>query len=250
MLTDVSILVTTFWRPGYLRECLKGIRANLPECEICVTSDDDLFTNAEGEYWDNWNTLPFDSGLTAKRNAAVNLSTRKYSLLAADDFNFAPLYVREGIERMVATLDAHPEVDVVVGTYNNKKYEGYLEYVPGEYIAEHRKKSDELPIFLKPYPAWKIDIGINYFLARTDVLREVPWDENIRPIGGEHGDWFLQMKRAGKTVVFVEGCKIEALEDRPEWRHLEYLSHRRRAQYGHQIMLKKWGVKEYREGLG
>ena len=248
MLTDVSILVTTFWRPGYLRECLRSIRGDLRECEICVSSDDDLYTRASPLDWDHWKILPFDSGLTAKRNAAVNLATRKYSLLAADDFNFTPLYVREGIERMIETLDAHPEVDVVVGTYNNKKYEGYLEYVPGEYIAEHPRAG--LPIFLKPYPAWKIDIGINYFLARTEVLREVPWDETIRPIGGEHGDWFLQMKLAGKNVVFVEGCKIEALEDRPEWRHLEYLSHRCRAQYGHQIMLKKWGVKEYREGLG
>ena len=248
MLTDVSILVTTFWRPGYLHECLKGIRANLPECEICVASDDNFFTRAESEYWDQWDVLAFDSGLTAKRNAAVNLASRKYSLLAADDFNFAPLYVREGVEKMVETLDAHPEVDVVVGTYNNKKYEGYLEYVPGEYIAEHPRAG--LPIFLKPYPAWKIDIGINYFLARTDVLREIRWDESIRPIGGEHGDWFLQMKCAGKTVVFVEGCNIEAQEDRPEWRHLEYLRYRRRALFGHNIMLKKWNVKEYREGLG
>lgn len=239
----MTILVTTFLRPGFLKACLKGIEANLPECRVAVACDDETTPRDWGVA--GWSQIPFDSGLTAKRNAAVQVTTTKYALLGSDDYDFSKPEVREGIERMVATLDEHPEIDVVVGTYNDMPYEGKLEYRPGEYIMEHRKRPSELPTFLKPYPGWKIEMGINYFLARTEVLREVPWDESIRPIGGEHGDWFMCMKQAGKYIAFVPGCNIHATEDNHEWRHPDYFKYRNRAQLGHQAMLKKWGIKDY-----
>jgi hypothetical protein len=245
MLSDVTILVTTFLRPGFLRATLKDISANLPECKVSVASDDD--DPAFPLSGVDWTVLPFDSGLTAKRNAAVSKATTKYALLGSDDYDFSKPFVREGIERMVVTLDDHPEVDVVVGTYNGMRYEGHLQFVPGEYIMEHRLRPSQPPMFLKPYPGWKIEMGINYFLARTEVLREVPWDERVRPIGGEHGDWFTDMKLANKVIVFVKDCNIEA-KQAPEgesWAHPDYGKYRRRAQMGHEAMLKKHGIKDY-----
>lgn len=235
MLNDVSILITTFWRPGYLRTCLQGIHQNLPECEVCVACDDDNFYSAPTS--DRWKILPFDSGLTVKRNAAVALATRKYSLLGCDDYDFSTPEARAGIERMVNVLDAWSDVDVVVGTYNGKAYEGLLEHKPGEYIREHR---------IKPEGITKIDIGVNYFLARTDVLREVPWDENIRPIGGEHGDWFMMIKQARKRVIFVPGCHITSFTLEGENAiHRDYRKMRNRAWMGHEVMLKKWNIKRW-----
>jgi hypothetical protein len=38
-LHDVTILITSFLRPGYLRDCLAGIRRNLPECKVIVVDD-------------------------------------------------------------------------------------------------------------------------------------------------------------------------------------------------------------------
>jgi len=241
-LSDVTILITSFLRAGCLRHCLQSISENLPECAVSIACDDNMLP------WPgySWAYLPFDSGLTVKRNAAVKNTKTKYALLACDDFNFFEPSVKEGIERMADTLDAHPEVDVVVGTYNQKEYEGFLEWKPGEYIKEHRLQRDyTIPVCEEPYPAWKIDIGINYFLARTGVLREIPWDETIRPIGGEHGDWFLQMKQAGKLVVFVPGCPITSFPRNIEWEHPDYMKYRRRAMMGHEIFLKKRGVKRY-----
>ncbi len=236
MLSDVTILVTTFLRPGYLGECLRGIAENLPECKAVVAADDCDLTWNKYLPNDQWIQLPFDSGLTAKRNATVNLSKTVYSLLASDDFDFRS--TREGIEKMVLFLDQNPDVDVVVGRVNNKEYEGLLEYVPGEYIKEHRVK----PMHSGPT---QIDIGINYFLARTEVLREVPWDEGIRPIGGEHADWFLSMKQAGMRVVFLPGVNITTMLYNPKWQHPDYKAYRRRAQQGHELFLKKRGVKRY-----
>lgn len=235
MLDKVSILITTFWRPGYLRHCLNGIHANLPECEVCVACDDDSFNSAPTS--DRWKFLPFDSGLTPKRNAAVSLATREYALLGCDDFDFSTLEARLGVERMVSVLNAWPDVDVVVGTYNDKKYEGMLEYVPGEYIREHRINTGTLVVA-------KIDIGVNYFLARTEFLRKFPWDEKIRPIGGEHGDWFMTLKQAGRTVVWVRDCNIRSFSY-AGGAHPEYSKMRWRAQIGHEEMLKKWNIKRW-----
>lgn len=241
--SDITILITTFLRPGYLRECLRGIRVNLPECDIAIACDDDV-THVPPDAHVSFVRLPFDRGLCAKRNAAVKLAHwTKYCLLGCDDFDFSTPAAREGIFKMKRVLEEHPDVDVVVGTYNGKRYEGDLEYVPGEYIREHLLRG--LPYCLKPYPIWKIDIGVNYFLARTRVLEEVPWDESIRPIGGEHGDWFLSMKEAGKSVVFIKDCHITTLPDHPEWRDPLYPMFRRRAYYGHEIFLKKRNIKNY-----
>ena len=247
LLSDVTILVTTFYRPGFLHECMKDLRANLPECEVAISCDDGGWTKNKYVPNDRWVELPFDTGLTAKRNACVSITKTKYALLGSDDYNFQPTWVRTGIERMIATLDAHPDIDVVVGTYNGMRYEGTLEHIPGEYIMEHRIKLSHPVLYEFPYPCKKIEMGINYFLARTQVLRDVPWDERVRPIGGEHGDWFMDMKVAGKCIVFVDECCIEnkPASKCPDFVHKDYIKYRRRAQMGHDAMLKKWGIKEY-----
>jgi hypothetical protein len=120
-----------------------------------------------------------------------------------------------------------------------------LEYVPGSHIKETR---------LEPCPGLEfycVDLTVNYFLARTN--RIIPWDETIRPIGGEHGDWFLSMKEAGRKVVWVPGVNITALtlgtgegQVRPPGQDYRYNGFRRRAyQCGHTIFKKKRNIVDY-----
>lgn len=246
-LSKVTIAIPTFLRPGYLGACVSSIFKSLPECKIAIACDDTLTP----EPWPNeklkFVRLPFDTGLTAKRNHAVQMVETEYTLIACDDFDFSNLSTRRGIENMIRVLDEHKEIDVAVGTYNDKKYEGTLLYVPGEYIAERRIYSYQHLGEWNRWGAIKIDIGINYFLARTKVLREVPWDETIRPIGGEHADWFMTMKDYGKTVAWVPNCPVWAFERNDFWMSPEYRSYRRRAYMGHQLFMEKWDIKRYIE---
>lgn len=249
-LSKVTIVITTFLRPGYLHNCLVGIKSQLPECSIVVACDDGGYTDLS--VYSPFEKLkciqlPFDSGLTEKRNRAVELVETPYTLIASDDFDFSPASVRDGIERMVCVLDMNSEIDVVCGTYNDKKYEGVLEYKPGEYIAERRVLicQHSTPQWRVP-PAYKIDLGINYFLACTMALRAVPWDETIRPIGGEHADWFMMMKDYGKIVAWTPNAEIHSFERNKAWEHPDYRSYRWRAALtGHKRFLEKWGVKRY-----
>lgn len=244
MLSDVTIIVPTFHRRGYLRDCLRILEENLPECDVVVASDDGTAPFPQmHKAW--WISLPYDSGLTAKRNAAVNLVGTKYALIASDDFDFSSPEARKGVIEMAMVLKYNTNVDVVAGRVNNKPYEGNLEYVPGEYIKEHRTHKGLMPFILKPLTLWKIDIAANYFLARTEVLKEIPWDEEIRPIGGEHVDFFLDLKAANKVVAYLPFANVDTFPYQPIKQHPMYRDFRRRAYIGHEQMMKKRKIKRY-----
>lgn len=161
-------------------------------------------------------------------------------MLGSDDFNFGTPEARDGIERLLDVLEAHSEIDIASGRHNNLPYEGFMHVEPGRYIKETR-------LVPNGEPFQKCDLTVNYLLARTTTLRDVPWDEDIVPIGGEHGQFFLDLKEAGKTVVWVPGVNIDALpgelsaQNDPRYWQLRG----RAAKTGHRIFLAKRGVRDY-----
>ena len=230
-LSEVTILITSFLRPGYLSACLDGIKRNLAECKVIVIDDGGM--TGEGII-----SLPFDSGLSAKRNAGVKATTTPYLLMGTDDFDFSTREAREGIERMLHVLKTNPDIDIAGGRYNGQAYEGYLSVAPGQYIAQSR-----VPI--SPTGITKCDLIVNYFMARTESILPYPWDERMK-IGGEHGDWFLTLKDAGLHVVLVSGVHIRTQPVNPAHEDRRYGSFRNRAKnLGHRIFLKKRGVSEF-----
>ncbi|HSZ60713.1 MAG TPA: glycosyltransferase [Terriglobales bacterium] len=246
---DITILITSFLRPGYLKDCLAGIEKNLPDCEVIVA--DDSGDQPPGNETDRrFIHLPFDSGLSAKRNAGVKACNTKYLLMGSDDLDFSTVEVREGIEKLLRVLDEHPMVDVAGGHHNNQQYEGFLEMSPGSYIKESRLFSANNPretrqLLSQEYEVYKVDLIVNYFLARTQSIRQFPWDERMK-IGGEHGDWFLTLKNAGKNVVWVSGVNINELPRDPTKEHADYATYRGRAlSLGHRIFLEKRGIRYY-----
>lgn len=255
-LSDVTILTTTFLRDGCLLECLKRIRKNLPEVHNVVVddgypSDDKQHAVCALRGWnDDYVLLPFDSGLPAKRNAGAKEVRTKYLLMGCDDFDFSISEARTGIEKLVTVLDNNPNIDVASGRRGYEPYEGFLEIIPGQYIKETRlscpNKSGKYEGWTKEF--YKVDLTVNYFLARTEVVRMFPWDERMK-IGGEHGDWFLDLKEASRHVVWVPGVNINEFQV-PQGIHQDYNRYRSRAvSLGHRIFLEKRGVKDYK-GFG
>lgn len=247
-LNDVTILTTTFLRDGCLYECIDRIRKHLPEVSN-VIADDGYFDDKKWAFIRNlekagheYCVLPFDSGLPAKRNDGAKRVKTKYLLMGCDDFDFRHYEARPGIEKLVNILDQHPEIDVASGRRANEPYEGFLSIVPGQYIQETRLR----PNGAQEY--YKVDLTVNYFLARTEIVRRFPWDERMK-IGGEHGDWFLDLKEAGRHVVWVPGVNITEFNV-ANGTHPKYHWFRGRAvNLGHKIFLEKRGVKDYK-GFG
>ena len=242
-LSDVAIAITSLWRHGYLRSCLNGIVKNLPEVVVMVAddSDTDLCAKIVG------NTcirLSHDAGLSAKRNAIVRSCQKPLLLLACDDFDFSTPEARLGVEKLARVLDENPEVDVAGGRVDGRAYEGFLEYVPGEHIRELPFLSDNSEKSKLFYP---VDLTVNYFLARVDTIKAFPWPEEMR-IGGEHVCFFLDLKQAGKRVVWVPGVNVNTfhLPPTPDVQDPRYYGFRRRAiSLGHPLMKKRYNITKY-----
>jgi glycosyltransferase involved in cell wall biosynthesis len=237
-LSEVTILISTFLRPLYLAKALADAKRTLPECHILVVDDSheyDDFPVARPRFADSYYLLPFDSGLSAKRNAGVRECETKYLLLSCDDF-LHDEEARKGILKLLDVLDGDPEIAVAGGRVDNQPYEGFLEYQPGEYIRERRLENGHLKVA-------QVDITINYFLARVDLIRDTPWPEEMK-IGGEHGAFFLDLKLKGRKVVWVSGVNIKTFQVHggmdPRYRDL-----RRRSSIGHELMKQRYGIKEY-----
>jgi hypothetical protein len=240
-LSDTAIAITSLWRHGYLSACLAGIAKNLPEVSVIVAddSDTDICSNIAGS---DCIKMEFDSGLSAKRNAIVKACTKPMILLACDDVDFSTSQARQGVEKLVEVLDRYPEIDVAGGRVNNKCYEGFLEY-SSDFIREHLLNSYDCCTenFVS------VDITVNYFLARTEILRRFPWPKEMK-IGGEHVCLFLDLKLAGRKVVWVPGVNIDTLHlgtgsDVQDPRYREF--RKRAIDLGHPLMKKRYNISSY-----
>jgi hypothetical protein len=243
-LSDVTAVVTAGSRPGYLDHMLMGMRRCLPEVQVIVVSDDGYRNNFVPNIL--WHDLEPGTFLTRKRNQGVSLVGTKYTLMLTDDFEI-DMSTRAIVVRMANILDMYTKPDVIAGSFIGRPYEGFLKVVKGEYIRAYSLNMDaEMPFTNGRQKLWKVDMAANFFLARTNTLVAVPWDERIGPIGGEHADWYLDMKAAGKMVVWSPGLNIneqpkDLTKEQPHYGPMR----KNRVWEGHSLMLKKRGVKRY-----
>lgn len=267
-LADISIAIPSFLRLGYLFECLRHIMRNLPECQVIVADDSIENPSVILDYQTIAHTapscvtiensvekkafpvlrLPFDSGLSAKRNAIVSACQTKYLLLFCDDFK-ADEECRAGVLRLGEVLDQWPDIALAAGRVDKKPYEAMLEYVPGSHIRETRVQIAHAndPSACNGRPAWTpVDLAINYFLARTEKLLACPWPEDIRPIGGEHCAFYLNAKMKGYRTVFVHGVNVKTLTLGAEAQDPRYPEMRSRAYAtGHAAMKRHYNIEKF-----
>jgi hypothetical protein len=186
--------------------------------------------------------LPKDSGFGAKANAAIPFFDRPYVLIGSDDFNFDDHNVRRGIERMVAVLDHDPEVSVASGRVDNRPYEKLLEI--GDDWAKERsgfrgsKRTKGIDYQF-------CDLTVNYCLVRREVFDVVRWDDDVKIGGGEHGAWFIDLKRAGFKTALVSGVSVREFPANPSWRHRDYLALRGRARDPQRPCYIRRGINHY-----
>lgn len=250
MLSDISILITTFLRDGYLFDCVNSISKNLPECEIVVVDDGkrsttkDIFYDKILQEKHTVAYMDFDSGLSAKRNRGVELATRKYVLLGCDDFDFSTIESRIGISLLSDILDKSDSISIASGHVNNHPYEGFLNLENGVLTETSLCSTDPFEM-IDGYKVYPVDLSVNYFLARKEVLLDNPWDARMK-IGGEHGDFFLQLKRKNIKTVLVPGVNVNTFVENKTKVDPTYSQYRGRArELGHKIYLEKNGITKF-----
>ena len=248
-LSRVGILIKTFLRDEHLLRCLAGIQRTLPDAQVIVVDDGHAssqkiyLAGQMARHGHIFEPMPFDSGFGAKSNRGVELCKREYVLIGSDDFDFGQPCIRGYVEKMVAVLDALPAVGVASGRVNGRPYEATLE-IGDDYVREHQGYSGEGEVNGIKYRY--CDLTVNFSLVRRSVFEKVKWDSDVKIGGGEHGSWFVDLKRSGWKTVYLPGVNINEMPEPEQWRfrHL-YPTFRGRAKAPGRICLKRRGISTY-----
>ncbi|XP_019411942.1 PREDICTED: beta-1,4 N-acetylgalactosaminyltransferase 1 [Crocodylus porosus] len=221
---NISALVTvatkTFLRYDKLRALIASVRRFYPSITIVVADDSPQPERLVGPHLEHY-LMPFGKGWFAGRNLAISQVATKYVLWVDDDFIFTP---RTRLEKLVDVLEK-TSLDLVGGAVRE---------ITG-YSATYRHKISIEPggpegDCLRVVPGWHHPIAgfpgcvvadgvINFFLARTDKVRQVGFDPRLSRVA--HIEFFID----GLGVLHVGSCEDVVVDHasklRLPWRQTE-----------------------------
>lgn len=187
-LADVTAVIKTFERPRRCQALIDSIRAQHPDLRIIVVDDSAQpggFRGAETI------ALPFDSGVSAGRNAGLAAVETPFFLNLDDDFVF---YRGTGLAAAARLLRDLPVVGIMGGAVTN------LPLYRGNRSLGRRLYPTGAASLAAPGtrigPLEVSDKVSNFFLARTEAVRSVGWDPRLKRL--DHADFFSRAK--GRVV--------------------------------------------------
>lgn len=204
---NTTAIIISFLRPQYTLECIKSLKKEAPDIKILVGENgnfnkdiDKLCKEVGAEYIQ----LPYDSGVCVARNELIKRVNTKYVLVGDDDF----YYTSEAkISEMEAFLDGNDSFDLIGGRVKQygivKNYQGFIQKNK-DHFKSFPINVDEVEYSIDDNSRLRFtsaDLVFNFFVARTDKIKKVPWDEEIK-VAYEHFSWFYDFKLAGGKVAF------------------------------------------------
>ena len=236
---DLTFIIKTLLRPESLACLLRGLRRQYPDVPVLVADD----AKDRGPARTVCNAfhaihvpLGYDAGLSAGRNAMVDLVETDYLCTMDDDFVFTNA---TDIEKLLS-LARSPIFQLATGTVlqmgTEVHFEGRL------WIQDRTMHLRSLRARRgKPIP---VDIGWNFFVAETAKVREVRWDDRLKIC--EHHDFFIRWRQAGYRCVYHPGVIIDHRpETNPQYSELR---HGRNHEYW-ALMQEKHGFQEVKGNL-
>jgi len=218
----IAIIYTTFLRSELAMNTISSIISNwIPNSKLFIGDQNKI----AGKIYDvNLNfeifSLPFDCGLSYARNYLINKANEegyKYCLITADSIEF------NSIANLQPVIDFMKKDDLtaLVGFKLNNRvsWEYLMELVPGKHFN-----------LIKPTETIE-DNGIkytecnivkNFFLAKTEALLNVPWDNALKM--HEHEDFFWRLKQKTYKVFYTDYFSANYIDFKPP----EYLKYRQR----------------------
>jgi GT2 family glycosyltransferase len=198
---EISLIIKTFERPPVLERLLVSILASpAADLPILVADDSrrpggiDLPGRGDIRYFE----LPYDAGLACGRNFLIDRVSTPYCVLLDDDFLFLPGTRLEILLDLVRNRGFDLAGGAIEGLVHGRPGYGNIELADGALAirpgAPPRAHVNGLPVY---------DMVSNFFLAKTDTLRAVRWDERFK-IYGEHTDFFLRYSRVYKVTFTGE----------------------------------------------
>lgn len=186
----VTIATKTFLRYDKLKDLIDSIRQFYPTIPIVIADDNEHPQSVTGPHIEQY-IMPFGKGWFAGRNLAVSQVATKYVLWVDDDFIFTS---NTKLEKMVEILEK-TTLDLVGGAV--REVTGYTAtYRHTISVEEGGEDGDCLHMrnghhhVIEGYPNCVVaDAVINFFMAKTDKVRQVGFDPRMSRTG--HLEFFV-----------------------------------------------------------
>lgn len=198
MKENVTFIYKSFERQTMAKQLYRNIQKYYPGVKVIIADDSSKPLKLNDQYLEVIQ-LPFNSGLSYGLNRALEKVTTPFVIRMDDDELLTP-YTQ--FDEQLRFLFNHPEVDLVSSLFLNSPCTKPLQEVAMQYYKQ--PMSDAPKPLLIPHLT-QIDenhivVGKaeNVFIARTDKLKQVGYDDNIRMI--DHREFFF---RAAGVIVSV-----------------------------------------------
>ena len=204
---QTTFIIKTFERPEKLFVLLKSIDKFYPEVPVIIIDDSKKPIKKEWLPHIQYVYTEYDIGVSEGKNRAVKLVKTKYFVPIDDDFEFTE---QTHIEVFVTLLQKY-NFDLIGGrvcdfghSYSN--FTGFLKiYRKVLYTCLHKFSSD-VP------DAVPVDITVNFFLAKTDVIQKNPWDSELKT--RDHHSFFFNLKKHNVKVGYTPYVSVNHWPDR------------------------------------
>jgi len=189
----VTMVVKTFKRPDVARRLVRSARTVF-DGRIVVADDSPTPMTFEDPLVDVI-AMPFNSGVSVGRNAALDAVDTEFVLVTDDDLVFTAATDVDAARRR---LEAYPEVDAVGFVRVELPRWMAHDFGPDALLKGHREPLRPWGELVGGLPV-RLKIEQTY-LARTEAIRRVRWDPRIRMV--DHADFFS--RAAGEIVVVLD----------------------------------------------
>jgi len=202
----VAIGIKTFMREDNFFKVIDSIEKHFPLPYRLYIADDSGEISGEKEYlYQRLRVrghviikLPFNSGLSAGRNAIINKVKEDYILMTDDDIGLTDSV---SIENMKKVLDSSEDIGICAGMI----YQENGEYFGGENYSRGLKLEIDRKLLFRSRAEKNLsktngiifnyaDQVVNFFLAKREVFNDITWDSRIK-VEYEHVDFFLNLKK-------------------------------------------------------
>ncbi|MEE4243751.1 MAG: glycosyltransferase family 2 protein, partial [Desulfopila sp.] len=190
---NLTAVIKTFERPKIVRRLVRSIRRFYPDLPVIVVDDSLEPTRIDGV---KTIVMPYDSGVSAGRNAGVREVKTPYLLMLDDDYVF---YRKTGLIQAMEIIHAESDIDILGGARIDLPFYRIVDH--GQSVLFPTMRTSVLPVGSTVGGLPVYDKVAQFFIARTERIRQVMWDEELKRI--DHADFFTRAKGRLVTVYFA-----------------------------------------------
>ncbi len=182
-ISNLTIIIKTFERHYAVTRLVKSIKRRYRQANILVVNDSKNPKKLDGV--DNL-IMPYDTGISVGRNAALEHINTRYFLLLDDDFVFSR---RQKLGFLISQMEEHDSIDILGGRYIDLPFYIIHDFqdVPVPSPAEPKT-----PLNRMLGENRVVDKVQNYFIARTESVLRVRWNDDFKVL--EHTEFFTRAR--------------------------------------------------------